>query len=122
MQDNQSKIDHKDCTINNHNATDAVVTMDEDFVSESQAQLAMTESEMRRQQEEIHLLSLQNEQYRQTLEGQRMLVTELYKALKQSNETARKIKTRQVFLGDNDTFARKQKTSKDAGSSLQTMH
>jgi len=96
--------------------------MDEDFVSESQAQLAMTESEMRRQQEEIHLLSLQNEQYRQTLEGQRMLVAELYKALKQSNETARKIKTRQVFLGDNETFARKQKTSKDAGSSLQTVH
>jgi len=61
----------------------------------------VNQSELIRQQEELHLLTLQNEQYKQTLEGQKMLVHELYKALKQSNETSRKL--RQYQLSDYDT-------------------
>lgn len=48
---------------------------------------------MVRQQEEVHLLTLQNEQYKQTLDGQKMLVHELYKALTQSNNTVRKLRS-----------------------------
>jgi hypothetical protein len=51
-------------------------------VTEAQAKEVINQAESLRQQEELRLLTLQNEHYKQTLDGQRLLVQELYKALK----------------------------------------
>jgi hypothetical protein len=66
-------LDDKDCSRGFDRHETAVESVQEslkdDFVTEAQAHEVISQAELLRQQEELRLLTLQNEHYKQTLDG-----------------------------------------------------